>query len=105
MPKPRTYYVCTECGAESPQYFGKCPSCDTWNTLQEQTTIPADVLPSRGLQSSRRLNGKPSAKAPQPRASLTFPQIIDGQEERWFSGYGELDRVLGGGVVPGSLVL
>ena len=105
MAKPRTTYVCNECGGESSQWYGQCPSCKSWNSLEEQLVTHSAALPSRGLQSSHRGNGKSAGKAPQPRASLTFPQIIDGQEERWFSGYGELDRVLGGGVVPGSLVL
>lgn len=105
MPKVRTYYVCNECGAESPQWFGKCPACNTYNSLEEQLETAA-VVPSRGggLQPSR-LNGKPATKAAKPRAALTFAQITDRQQARWFSGYEELDRVLGGGIVPGSLVL
>jgi DNA repair protein RadA/Sms len=50
-------------------------------------------------------NGKPGVKTPKARASLTFDQISDRQVMRWESGYGELDRVLGGGIVPGSMVL
>lgn len=106
MPKPRTHYVCNECGAESPQWFGKCPACGTYNSLEEQIATQVAALPSRGgsLQSNP-LNGKSTAKVAKPRASLTFAQITDRQEARWVSGYGELDRVLGGGIVPGSLVL
>ncbi|MBV9387977.1 MAG: DNA repair protein RadA [Chroococcidiopsidaceae cyanobacterium CP_BM_ER_R8_30] len=105
MPKLRTYYVCNECGAESPQWFGKCPACNTYNSLEEQLETAA-VLPSRGggLQPNR-LNGKSAGKPARPRAALTFAQITDRQQARWFSGYEELDRVLGGGIVPGSLVL
>jgi len=105
MPKPRTYYVCNHCGESAPQWFGKCPACGTYNSLEEQLETSAVVLPSRGGLQSNRLNGKPASKAAKPRASLTFAQITDRDEERWFSGYGELDRVLGGGIVPGSLVL
>ncbi|MBD2740591.1 DNA repair protein RadA [Coleofasciculus sp. FACHB-1120] len=105
MAKPRTNYVCNECGSESSQWFGKCPACGTYNSLEEQFVSQINSsLPSRGLQSSQR-NGKLAAKAPQARASLTFAQITDKYQERWTSGYGEFDRVLGGGVVPGSLVL
>lgn len=106
MPKPRTYYVCNECGAESPQWFGKCPACGTYNSLEEQIeTTTSASLPSRaGLQISRS-NHKSAAKPAKPRASLTFSQISDRHVTRWISGYGELDRVLGGGIVPGSLVL
>jgi len=106
MAKPKTYYVCNECGAESPQWFGKCPACGTYNSLEEQLATQVATLPSRGVSlQSNRLNGKSTAKAAKARASLTFAQITDRQETRWVSGYGELDRVLGGGIVPGSLVL
>lgn len=103
MPKPRTYYVCNECGAESPQWFGKCPSCGTYNSLDEHID---SALPSRVNMQANMLAHKTTAtKTPKARLSLTFSQITDRQETRWLSGYGELDRVLGGGVVPGSLVL
>lgn len=105
MPKPRTYYVCNECGAESPQWFGKCPACGTYNSLEEQIETSTAALPSRGGLQSVRLNSKSAGKAAKPRASLTFAQITNRDQPRWFSGYGELDRVLGGGIVPGSLVL
>jgi DNA repair protein RadA/Sms len=102
MAKARTTYFCNACGGESSQWFGKCPACGTYNSLEEQLVPQASALPSRGLSTK---NGKSSSKPAQPRSSLTFAQIRDGQEERWLSGYGELDRVLGGGIVPGSLVL
>lgn len=106
MPKPRTYYVCNECGAESPQWFGKCPACGTYNSLEEQIdTTATATLPSRGGLQVNRSNNKAAAKPAKPRASLTFAQISDRHVTRWISGYGELDRVLGGGIVPGSLVL
>ncbi|MEH2452726.1 DNA repair protein RadA [Nostoc sp.] len=109
MAKPKTFYVCNECGAESPQWFGKCPACGTYNSLEEQITIQSSVdVPSRGGVSSwqsTQTNGKSHAKPAKARASLTFDQITDRQIARWESGYAELDRVLGGGVVPGSMVL
>ncbi|MCC5662432.1 DNA repair protein RadA [Nostoc sp. CHAB 5784] len=109
MPKPKTFFVCNECGAESPQWFGKCPACGTYNSLEEQISIQSSVdVPSRGGVSgwqSTQTNGKSHAKPAKARASLTFNQITDRQIARWESGYGELDRVLGGGVVPGSMVL
>ncbi|AUS99257.1 DNA repair protein RadA [Aliinostoc sp. HNIBRCY26] len=108
MPKPKTIYICNECGAESPQWFGKCPNCGTYNSLEEQISIQSSVdIPSRGVSGwhSGQGNGKPANKPAKPRASLTFDQISDRQVTRWESGYGELDRVLGGGVVPGSMVL
>ncbi|MDZ8029835.1 MAG: DNA repair protein RadA [Nostoc sp. DedQUE08] len=109
MAKPKTFFVCNECGAESPQWFGKCPACGTYNSLEEQISIQSSVdVPSRGGVSgwqSTQSNGKSHAKPAKARASLTFNQITDRQIARWESGYGELDRVLGGGVVPGSMVL
>ncbi len=109
MPKPKTYYVCNECGSESPQWFGKCPACGTYNSLEEQISIQSSTdIPSRGVSGwhSQQASGKKSANKPaKPRASLKFDQISDRQVTRWPSGYGELDRVLGGGVVPGSMVL
>ncbi|XWK85933.1 MAG: DNA repair protein RadA [Phormidium sp.] len=107
MPKPRTSYICSECGAESPQWFGKCPSCNTYNSLEEQLIAQSSTLPSRGSwPGGARSNGKSVDHAqPKPRLSLKFSQITDRQEARWSSGYEEFNRVLGGGVVPGSLVL
>lgn len=107
MPKPRTVYVCTDCGAESTQWFGKCPACGTYNSLEEQTVTQGTSHDRRtGWQGTTQGNGKSSANSPaKPRMSLKFSQITEKQQQRWSSGYGELNRVLGGGVVPGSLVL
>ncbi|WP_017652059.1 DNA repair protein RadA [Fortiea contorta] len=109
MAKSKTFYICNECGAESPQWFGKCPACGTYNSLEEQFSIQSAVdIPSRGGVSgwqSAPTNGKSHHKPAKARASLTFEQITERQVTRWESGYGELDRVLGGGVVPGSMVL
>lgn len=108
MPKPKTYYVCSECGAETPQWLGKCPACDTYNSLQEEIAVQSSTdIPSRGVGAwhSQMSKKKTSNKPAKPRASLKLDQISDRQVERWSSGYGELDRVLGGGVVPGSMVL
>ncbi|GAA6615367.1 DNA repair protein RadA [Scytonema sp. NUACC26] len=108
MPKQKTYYVCSECGSESPQWFGKCPACGTYNSLEEQIAIQSSTdIPSRGISGWHQQAGntKPTPKPAKPRASLTFDQISDRQVTRWASGYEELDRVLGGGVVPGSMVL
>ncbi|GAX36101.1 DNA repair protein RadA [Nodularia sp. NIES-3585] len=109
MAKPKTSFICNACGAESSQWFGKCPACGTYNSLEEQISIQSSVdVPSRGGISNWQTtqnNGKPGTKPAKARASLTFEQITDRQIARWESGYGELDRVLGGGIVPGSMVL
>jgi DNA repair protein RadA/Sms len=99
MPKSRTQYVCQSCGAESAQLFGKCPFCGSWNSMVEQ--VAAGPAPGR----SRPAAAPAVGEEPRPLASLTLPQISDHPQARLPSGYGELDRVLGGGIVPGSLVL
>jgi DNA repair protein RadA/Sms len=97
MAKQRTIYICNECAGESSQWFGKCPSCGTFNSMVEQ-------LPITKAASGRTIS-RGSSSPPQARSAVTLPQISDSQEQRWSSGYGEFDRVLGGGLVPGSLVL
>ncbi len=108
MAKSKTRYVCNQCGSDSPQWYGKCPACGTYNSLEEELAIGSSTdVPSRGVSSwhSQQNNGKSLSKPAKARASLRFDQITDRQVPRWSSGYGELDRVLGGGVVPGSMVL
>ncbi|MBT9313042.1 DNA repair protein RadA [Leptothoe kymatousa] len=98
MAKSRSIYVCNECGAESRQYFGKCAVCGSWNSLVEQVVEAQTTRPGHRSSSSKQ-------SARQPRSAKTFRQIADHPQTRVGSGYGELDRVLGGGIVPGSLVL
>jgi DNA repair protein RadA/Sms len=109
MSKPKTSFICNQCGSESSQWFGKCPTCGTYNSLEEQICIQSSVdIPSRGGISNwqnNQNNDKSPLKPAKPRSSLTFDQISDRQIARWESGYSELDRVLGGGIVPGSMVL
>ena len=104
MPKTRSIYVCNECGAEARQYFGKCPVCSSWNSLVEQVQTQAETKATRPSMKGRSHGRQPSAPA-QPRLAQTFAQIEDNPQIRIDSGYQELDRVLGGGIVPGSLVL
>ncbi len=89
-PKPKLHYVCQSCGFASPKWQGRCPACNEWNTLIEE---PVDTMPAR---SSRE------AQAAEPVAITEVPTTA---EPRLATGIGELDRVLGGGLVPGSLVL
>ena len=109
MAKSRTLYVCHECGAEFPQYFGRCSACHAWNSLEEQVEQAAPTPSQRFSWShlqGENPEGLPEATKPgQPRASFLLSQISDQSQSRMPSGYGELDRVLGGGIVPGSLVL
>ncbi len=105
MPKTRSVYVCNACGAESRQYFGKCPTCNSWNCLVEQRIEAKESDSTRPSMKSRAANSRKRKAPAQPRLSLTFKQIQDHPQARIPSGYHELDRVLGGGIVPGSLVL
>ena len=92
MAKSRTIFVCDACGYQSPKWSGRCPQCDAWNTLEEMRQTP-----SRGRHSG--------TDAPQhPPVPLTAIPADDDQT-RIPSGIGELDRVLGGGLFPGSVIL
>ncbi|WNZ49072.1 DNA repair protein RadA [Leptolyngbya boryana CZ1] len=107
MPKVRSTFVCNECGAEFSQHFGRCPSCSTWNSLEEQVSRPsappaaAQMTRLRGATKGRSQSDSPARAI----ASLKLNEISDTAQDRLGSGYVELDRVLGGGIVPGSLVL
>ena len=96
-------FFCSECGNESPKWFGQCPHCHAWNTAVEAPPQGASGRAARSAKGGPRWgqSGESDlASAPVPLAS-----IESGSEDRWQSGIGELDRVLGGGLVPGSLVL
>lgn len=108
MAKPRIQYICRECGYDSPQYFGRCPSCHKWDCFDEQVEPSTHGAPRAGLTgvTTKTVGGSPPDKSKgQPKVSFKLSQISDQTQSRWPSGYGEFDRVLGGGIVPGSLVL
>jgi DNA repair protein RadA/Sms len=89
--------VCRECGARTRQFFGRCAGCGSWNSLEEQ--------PVRSGGPRRSPAAVPAAGAPGPRRSEAIDTVGERPLQRLSSGYPELDRVLGGGLVPGSLVL
>src|SRR5690625_457945 len=91
--KRKTKHVCQECGYESARWMGKCPSCNQWNTLVEE------LIPSK---SSGPISTITLQKSSTPEKITT---IKSEKEPRIITGLKELDRVLGGGIVPGSLVL
>ncbi|MCC0176789.1 DNA repair protein RadA [Waterburya agarophytonicola K14] len=108
MAKAKQIYICNECAAEYSQWFGLCKECNEFGTISEE---PVEVSPGGGgytkgggWQSGTRANSRHSGVA-KPRMSLKFSQINNDEQERFPSGYNEFDRVLGGGIVPGSLVL
>ena len=93
MAKSKTVYVCTECGNETLKWQGRCPACGAWNTITEFTPQPASPARNRGTTSLTN------------RTPVALSQVTSTREIRATTGMGELDRVLGGGVVAGSLVL
>ncbi len=96
--KEKIVYYCTECGNETPKWQGKCLACGAWNTIVEQPAAPA---------STRRGGGKsrPAAINLDRRQPRPMMEIESTEEIRFPTGLAELDRVLGGGAVRGSLVL
>lgn len=88
MKKTGTHFVCSECGYESSKWLGRCPGCLTWNSLIEEVI---------NLSNSPSLH---QVARPVPLRSIAQDQL-----QRMSSGNSELDRVLGGGIVPGSLIL
>ena len=93
MAKAKTVFYCTECGNESPKWQGRCPACGAWNTLVEH--VEKSSQPGRAKSAPVGMS-----RTPQKLAAITSDDEI-----RFSTGMGELDRVLGGGAVAGSLVL
>ena len=93
MAKTKTVYFCTSCGNETPKWVGKCPGCGAWNTLEEHIEKP--TAPGRAKSAPVGLSRKPQL----------IDQVDCDDEIRFSTGMDELDRVLGGGAVAGSLVL
>ena len=94
MKQPKTLFYCTECGNEMPKWAGRCPACGAWNTVVER---PEPAVKGKGRSASSRAAAPPKA--------LPVTELGDSVEIRFSTGMGELDRVLGGGAVKGSLVL
>ena len=93
MAKTKINYVCTQCGAVQPKWMGKCPDCGSWNTLVEQVDQPVS-----------RFASAPAAQAVSCTVQ-TLEQIDSTEEQRYLTRMQELNRVLGGGIVPGSVIL
>ena len=95
MAKLKTIYVCTQCGAESPKWLGKCPSCGEWNSYTEEVVSAKPAASQRVAYSNETARTQPQR----------LDEISVSREERIDLHDGELNRVLGGGLVPGSMVL
>ena len=90
--KNKSVYVCSECGYESAKWYGKCPGCGQWNTMNEE-------IRETGTQKSAAVSARRTSRP------LSIAEISTSEEERYHTGLTELDRVLGGGIVKGSLIL
>jgi DNA repair protein RadA/Sms len=90
MPRPVTKYVCSSCGFTAPKWYGRCPQCSEWNTMSEEVERPA--APGRVTRT----------KATPP---VVLAKVPSEDVTRFSSGMKEFDRVLGGGIVPGSVIL
>lgn len=97
MARARTVHRCTECGASSPQWVGRCPGCGEWSSLVEEVEVPAPALDARRWAGWGA--GEPGAP-PRPSTDGTVDDAVP-----LATGVGELDRVLSGGLVPGSVTL
>ena len=93
MARPKSVYACTECGAQSPRWLGRCPSCSSWSTLVEEP-VGGGAPPEDLLQAAR--SGA---------AAVRLADVRGEETPRFASGIPELDRVLGGGIVPGAVLL
>lgn len=93
MAKIKSVYICSECGYESPKWYGKCPGCDNWNTMNEE--IKETVKSSSSINKRVSTYSKP----------VSINEINTEDEQRYDTGFKELNRVLGGGIVKGSLIL
>ena len=82
-------FICQNCGTETSQYFGKCLNCNSWNSIVEEIKSKRSKYPDKTI----------SKKA------IPFNEISSKKISRFTSGFNEFDRVLGGGIVPGSIVL
>lgn len=91
----KTAFFCQNCGYESAKWMGQCPACREWNTFVEEPTAAKTPAGNQGIGSHSAAGRKP----------VHLTEISTGKEERIPTGIGELDRVLGGGIVPGSLTL
>ena len=92
MAKAKSVFVCNECGYESPKWLGKCPACNSWNTFFEQK-----IVETKSSATGRAVKEKSTPQV--------LDEVVGKNESRIDTGIAELNRVLGGGLVNGSLVL
>ena len=95
MAKAKTVYACTECGGQSPKWAGRCDACGAWNTLAEEIVA---AVPTSKRTAARNAAGVASS-------TVALGRVTTTDTPRWRTGLDEFDFVLGGGIVPGSMVL
>src|SRR3954463_11487529 len=95
MAKAKTQFLCNSCGSVHPKWMGKCPDCGTWDALEEFKAPTPDA----------RAQNNQTGNIAQGGEALTLAQIDESESARTPTGIGEFDRILGGGIVPGSVVL
>src|SRR5262245_55321466 len=92
----KTVFSCTSCGSQSPKWLGRCPDCGEWNTFVEEAVSPGTAAAGERRGAAPALGGN---------SARLYKDVDTVVTERMTTGISEFDRVLGGGVVPGSLVL
>src|SRR5687768_1699834 len=98
--KAKTQFLCNSCGSVHPKWMGKCPDCGTWDSLEEYKAPTPDArAPLRATASSQTGDITRGAEA------VAIAEIDEAETPRMPSGVGEFDRILGGGIVPGSAIL
>src|SRR5438046_1944507 len=97
MPRPKSVYRCTECGHEHPKWVGRCEACSAWNSVAEEPVLV------RGAARAGIKRGARAQTLVAPPARLR--EVATRPLERWRTGLPEFDFVLGGGIVPGSMIL
>jgi DNA repair protein RadA/Sms len=104
--KAKSVYRCTECGGESLKWQGRCDTCGEWNTLVEELAAPKVSAASKGAGAQRRLAGATAfGEGGQVLETPRLREVVGAEEHRLATGIAEFDFVLGGGVVPGAMVL
>ena len=102
MAKPRVEYVCEKCGGTSVKWQGRCPNCGEWNTMKEFTVVPDSSATTSEARARQALGPKEDHWKSRP---IPLSQVAAEEEPRYTTHDHELDRVLGGGIVPGSITL
>ena len=105
-PKARSLYRCTSCGADHPRWAGRCDVCGEWNSLVEESIPRSSSSASGARGAARRIAGAKSlGEGGQIATPRRLGDVVGSAEPRWKTGLAEFDFVLGGGIVPGSMVL